>query len=229
MSLYNEEHRNVLSWIPALHCLCIRFHFAAVLNKFLFNKHLEADETLVRVVHKHWFLGIRSLFWPTLFFIGSIGLLTLVHTRGLYIVVSVLAVVMMVWWLRNFFDYYLDAWIITDHGIIDVEWFGWFHRQSTRVLYSDLEGISYEIKGIFGTLLRYGTLTIEKISTGSAVTLEYVSRPNKVEMLVLKYMETYVHSKNLKDSKQVQQLLATIVAEHIQMQQFKKDDEDDEQ
>lgn len=189
------------------------------LNTLLFKKHLEDDESLARVVHKHWLLGLRALFWPSVFLLGCIWLLSLAQVRGAVIAAAILTLVVFVWWLRNFFDYYLDAWLVTDQGIIDIAWFGWFHRQSTRVLYSDLQGISYEIKGVWGTLLRFGTLSVEKISTGTAVSLEYVRNPKAVELLVLKKMEAYLHTKNMKDAKQVQELLATLVAEQINLKE----------
>jgi hypothetical protein len=197
-----------------------------MLNGILFRKHLEEDETLLRVVHKHWLLGFKSLFWPTAVFLVMWILLYGVQTKALFLVVSFLSAVVLVWWLRNFFDYYLDAWIVTDSGVIDIAWHGWFHRESSRVLYSDLQGVSYEIKGVAGTLLRYGTVTVEKISTGGAMSLEYVYKPRAVESLILHNMEEYLNAKNLKDSKQVQQLLSALVAQHVQMKDF--EDEDDQ-
>ncbi len=152
-----------------------------------------------------------------MFALLCVWLLSLAQVRGAVIAMAIISICVGVWWLRNFFDYYLDAWLITDQGIIDIAWFGWFHRQSTRVLYSDLQGISYEIIGVWGTLLRYGTLSVEKISTGTAVSMEYVQSPKKIELMVLKNMETYLHAKNLKDSKQVQELLSALVAEQINL------------
>jgi hypothetical protein len=189
-----------------------------MLTALLFRKHLEADETLIKAVHKHWLLGLKALFWPTLFFAISGWVLSVNHARGMIVVMSVWNLVILIWWLRNFFDYYLDAWLITDQGIIDIAWHGWFHRQSTRVLYSDLQGISYEIKGVLGTLLRYGSIAIEKVSTGQAITLEYVGSPKQIELIVLKNQEAYLHSKNMKDAKHVQELLSAIVARQIQLE-----------
>ena len=191
-----------------------------MLNQFLFRKHLEEDETLQRIVHKHWLLGIKSLFWPTLFFIGTWALLYFIHSRAMFLAVSFVSIAILVWWIRDFFDYYLDAWLVTDHGIIDVEWHGWFHRESSRILYSDVQGVSYEINGIVGTLFRYGTITVEKISTGAAVSLECVKNPRSIETEILRNMEHYLHSKNMKDAKQVQELLATLVAEQIQIREM---------
>jgi len=150
-----------------------------------------------------------------------------------FYVISLWSVVSLVWWLRNFFDYYLDAWIITDVGIIDVEWHGWFHRQSSRVLYSDIQGVSYEIQGVTNTLLRYGTIGVEKISTGSAISLDNVPHPRRIEGVILKNMEAYMHTRNLKDATHVQDILSGIIAREVQLQDLgdgeeMEDDSDEE-
>lgn len=122
------------------------------------------------------------------------------------------------WWIRNFFDYFLDAWIVTDQGIIDLEWLGLFHRKSARLLYSDMQGVSNEVNGIGGTLFRYGTLTVEKISTGAGISLPHVQNPRQVETIILRSMEEYMMKKNLKNAKHVQEVLATVIAEQYQLQ-----------
>jgi len=190
-----------------------------MLQKMLFTKHLNDDEILVRVVHKHWLLGLRALFWPSCWLAFDALLALGFPTRPMLILAAVFGVVFAVWWLRNFFDYFLDAWIITNEGIIDVAWHGFFHRESSRILYSDIQGVSYEIKGVVSTLLQVGVISVEKISTGDSVSLDWVKRPKKIETLLLAHQEKYLHKKNMKDSKQVQELLATLVAERIHMQE----------
>lgn len=198
-----------------------------MLSRLLFSKHLEDDETLLKAVHKHWLLGIKALFWPTLFAAISLLIVSYNPARGVLVVMSVWSVVVLVWWLRNFFDYYLDAWLITDQGIIDIAWHGWFHRQSTRTLYSDLQGVSYEINGVLGTILRYGVISIEKISTGTAISLEYVHNPKRIESLVVKSQEVYLHSRNMKDASQIKELLAALVAEQIQLKGMRDGSDED--
>ncbi len=193
-----------------------------MLDRYFFSHHLEDDEQIQMIVHRHWLLGARMLLWPT----GSLGLsmvsLALRHGRGGLVFGGLWAAISVVWWIRNFLDYYLDAWVITNHGVIDLEWLGWFHRQSARILYSDIQGISYEIHGIPGTVLRYGTVAIEKISTGSTVSIAQVPSPRKIESEVLRNMETYLHSKNLKNAKHIEELLSTFVASHINEESFGK-------
>lgn len=196
---------------------------------WMFRRHLEDDETLVRIVHKHWLLGIKTLFAPTA--VGTvIGLiLASVQTQAVFLIAAVLGVVTVIWWIRNFLDYYLDAWIITDQGIIDIAWHGWFHRQSSRILYTDIQGVSYEIHGVFGTLLRYGVISVEKISSGEEIALENVSMPRRVESLILQAMEQYLHSKNLKDSGHIKDILASMIAQQIALQEMGVEEEEEDE
>ena len=192
-------------------------------DRFLFHKHLEEEESVSKIVHQYWVIGARMLFWPVLFFIAGCVFLAAAPQRLTLIVVALWSIAMIVWGIRNFLDYYLDAWIVTDQGVIALEWLGFFHRQSSRILYSDIQGVSYEIHGIIGTLSRYGTLSIEKISTGATLSLAYVQHPRSIESLILKNMEEYLYKKNLKNAKHVQNLLSEFVAEKMQLQETMKE------
>lgn len=195
-----------------------------MLDDFLFKKHLEDDETVSQIVHQYWTVGLQYLFWPSIAFLAGWLFLAVAPSRLVLIFVSCWTLFTLIWWARSFLDYYLDAWVITDHGIIALEWMGWFHRQSTRILYSDIQGVSYEIKGIVATLSRMGTLSIEKISTGASVSIENVRDPKRIEVLVLRNMEAYLHAKNLKNATHVQELLSEFVAEKYQLQKSVKKD-----
>lgn len=189
-----------------------------MLTTFFFQQHLDKEEQIISVVHKHWLLGIKSLWLPSLVFAAVFGILYFVQTEYVIYGVAVAAGGVGIWWIRNFMDYYLDAWVITNKGVIDLEWHGWFHRTSARVLYSDIQGLEYEVKGILGTLMGYGVLKLEKISTGGTISMPYVKRPRRVEAMILQAMEDYMHKKNLKDAKTVQGILADFVASTMQKQ-----------
>ena len=187
------------------------------LDRRLFSQHIEDDETISRIVHKHWLVGLRDLLWPGTFVLLCLGALALRPNQITVYLLLIALAGFSIWLARNFFDYYLDAWIISDQGIIDLAWMGWFHRQSTRVLFSDIQGVSYEISGFLATILRFGTISVEKISTGTVVSLPYVKHPKQVDMLILRNMETYLHSKNLKNASHVQEVLSRFVAEQAQL------------
>ncbi len=191
-----------------------------MLDSMLFGKHLEEEEVATAIVHRHWLMGAKELALPSLSVLASLLLLPFMRVPAAQVVVLIWLGASAIWWLRSFFDYYLDAWIITNQGVIDLHWHGWFHRESSRILYSDVQGVSYEIKGILGTLLRFGTISIEKISTGAAISLAEIGQPRDVESIILKNMEAYLHKKNLKDSKHVQEILAGMVADQMQLKPF---------
>ena len=218
------KHRVIIAKNKASAILKMR-----MLNNFLFYRHIDDDEELITVIHKHWLLGIRGLFWPTCSLLVTGFVLVQLPMRLIVYIASLWAVISLLWWLRNFFDYYLDAWIITTEGIIDIEWFGLFHRKSTRILFSDIEGVSYEIAGISATLMRYGTVSVERISSGEEVELEYVPHPRDIEHLILDQMEEYMDHKNLKDTKQVQEVLANIVANQLHLDDLGSQQEGNEQ
>lgn len=194
-----------------------------MVNQRLFTRHLEDDEEIIAVIHKHWLLGVKHLLWPSATFLFLAGLLVITQFQ-LYVfyVTAAMAMCTVVWFVRNYLDYFLDAWIITDTGIVDVEWHGWFHRESSRILYSDIQGVSYTIQGVSETLFRYGTISVEKVSTGNAISLESVSRPRAVEALILQQMEDYLHSKNLKDAGAVQEILTSVIARELNLKEVEK-------
>ena len=189
-----------------------------MLNEYFFYFHLDEEETIHLVVHKHWLIGIKALWLPTLIFALVWSILFIVRTKYAVYGVALGATGIGIWWIRNFMDYYLDAWLITNKGVIDLEWHGWFHRSSSRILYSDINGVEYEIKGVFGTLIGYGTMALEKISTGDAITMPYVKKPRRVETAILEAMEAYMLKKNLKDATTVQNILSEFVASTMQKQ-----------
>lgn len=194
----------------------------AVLDRFFFKQHIEDDETILHVAHRHWIYGVKIMFFPTIVFFFTWALLFYVSTPVVFYIAAVSVFISFMWLFHNFLDYYLDAWLITDKGIIDLAWHGWFHRESTRVLYSDIQGVSYEVKGVFATIFRYGHIAVEKISTGTNITLPGIPRPRRVQTVIMESMEHYLHKKNLKDSTTVQKLLADFVAGTMQAKELKE-------
>ncbi|MBP9773567.1 MAG: PH domain-containing protein [Candidatus Peribacteraceae bacterium] len=198
-----------------------------MLEKFFFKQHLGEDEKIHLVVHKHWVVGVKDLILPTVIFVLLWALLLSMRDKFIFYGVAILSVGAVIWWIRNFLDYYLDVWLITNKGVIDLEWKGWFHRTSARILYSDIEAASYEIKGILPTIFRIGTLSLEKISTGSEISMPFVKNPKQVESKILENLETYMHKKNLKDAKTVQNILAEFVAGSMNSERFEEEDEEE--
>ena len=194
----------------------------------LFNKHLEDDESLYLLVHKHWILSIKQLLLPVLALVVTWTLLYFAPIKIVAFCVLAVDLAILVWLFRNYLDYYLDALLITDRAVIDVEWHGWFHRESTRIDYSSIEGVSYEIEGVLATILNYGTITIERIGSGAIVEIENVKKPRDVESAILACQAECLRTKNLKDSAAVKDIISEIVADRMQMRDMEEEEVEEE-
>jgi hypothetical protein len=120
-------------------------------------------------------------------------------------------------------DWYCDAWLITSISIIDLEWKGIFDHTSSRIEYAATEGVAYEIRGFWGTVLKYGTTQIAKISNGTPTVLEYAANPKKIELKILEYKELFNEKKGKQDTEGIKQILADMVARHIKENGLPKD------
>ncbi len=186
-----------------------------ITNSIIFKRHLEKGEKVLYAVHKHWiemlkpsleilFFGL-ALPW-VLYFIGfnskgflwvALGWTAIAFIRFIYVVI----------------DWYSDTWLITNMSVITIEWNGIFSNNAARLGYEDIEGASYEIKGFWGTILRYGNMTL-RVMSGSHSDLKSVSSPKKAELALVRYQDQYLNDRNMQDTDSLKTLLSSLVAHH---------------
>lgn len=106
--------------------------------------------------------------------------------------------------------WYLNVWIVTNQGVIDQEWNGIFDKSTTRVDYGNIEGLTTETKGFWGTVLGYGNVQIDHMS-GEPMVLENVSRPRKLERTVLLHQQNFLRQQNFEDHSKLKDLLTTLL------------------
>ncbi|MBU0705747.1 hypothetical protein KJ657_00170 [Patescibacteria group bacterium] len=187
-----------------------------IIDKLIFQKHLEKGETVLFAAHKHWveFLPpfIRILFFG---FLLPWGFYLLGFRSSLFVtIVVVWTVLAAVRLLYDLIDWYSDVWLFTNMSIIIVEWHGLFSNTSQRIGYEDTEGVAFIIRGFWGTILRYGDITLRVIS-GSHVLLKNVRSPKKVELALIKHQGSYLNSREMADAGGLKQMLSQMVAHHL--------------
>ncbi len=187
-----------------------------IFSKLIFSKHLEKGEEIQYVIHKHWsemtkpilevlFFGFLTP-WA-LYFIGF-------STPTFFWVAVIWSAIAVARFIYVLVDWISDAWLITNMNIIVVEWSGIFSNLSARVGYTDIEGASYEIKGFWGTIFRYGDMTLRVIS-GSHFDLKKVSNPKKAELALSRFQDKYLSDRNIQDATSLKSLLSDMVSHHI--------------
>jgi hypothetical protein len=184
------------------------------IRNYMFDDYLDDNEDILFIAHRHIFVMIRDfsrllvmhaalpfavwLFFPQMFWIyiawGAIG------------IIRVLLLIQ---------DWYYDCWLVTNFGVIGVEWTGYFERASDRVEYQSIEGVSYKIKGVIPTMFNYGNITLAKLGGPSTVTLKDCNNPKRTEKNIVKYQEKFLTKKNFTDQEVLKRLLSDLVATHV--------------
>lgn len=144
----------------------------------LFEKlDLEADEEVLRIVRKHWFIIVSELIGVVVFALTPIILLIIgielpkivggidIHAEAYtahitfaiatWLLLSTLSA-FVVWT-----HYYLDLWVITDRRIIAVEQIHFFNRSVAIFRLERLQDIEFSINGLVQTFFNFGTLSAQ--------------------------------------------------------------------
>lgn len=182
---------------------------AMILDKILFRSLLDEGEKILMVAHVHPFV-VYSILLKVVFF----GLLM---PAGGYFLFPLLWTIWAIWaalgtmlFFYRFMQWYLDAWIVTNTSVIDYEWASPFSQSTNRIEYGNIDGISNEIRGFWGTILRFGNIQITHVS-GSPLILENVASPRKVERFIMENQQKFAHQQGMQDHESLKELLTKLL------------------
>ncbi len=154
-------------------------------------------------IHRHWFVFFGRM--VALLVIGTVPLLGFVFAPELATVINpdyiwhLILFFSMIWWLMLLFmffiewlDYWLDAWIITDQRIIDIEQKGLFRREVSEFVLARVQDVTIETIGFIGTLLKFGNIRIQTAGEKD-FTIKMIPNLNEAKNLIMSFahMSTY--------------------------------------
>jgi len=183
------------------------------IRNYLFSNYLTDNEKIHYIAHTHAFILIKKVYKVVVLLVGLPIILTIIYP-SLFLGMLILIFVGICGFLYEFGDWYLDAWIITNFGVIDVEVTGFFKRASKRVDYHMIEGIAYEIDGFFHTMFNFGDITIDKIGSKIVMTLKEASNPKNIERIILEHQKKQMATKSFQDHETLKTLLADMLIVH---------------
>lgn len=91
--------------------------------------------------------------------------------------------------LTQFFDYYLDIWIVTNERILDIQLKGLFARTTSETRLYRVQDVTAEMKGIGATIFDYGTVHVQTAGATSRFTFEQMPDPDEVVSAIAKLVE----------------------------------------
>jgi hypothetical protein len=86
-------------------------------------------------------------------------------------------------------DYYLDAWIVTDERIINIEQKGFFVRKISELKLTKIQDVTSEIIGVIPTLLDYGNIYVQTAAEKERFTFLQIPNPNYVKNVIVQLQE----------------------------------------
>lgn len=186
-----------------------------IFDRILFASHLQDDEKLVYVVHSHWFAAYKAickvsffgLLVPALFF-SMFPTQISMWIFGTWFALGVLRLI------RDLMDWYFDALLVTNFGVIDLDWRGLFDKSSQRIDFETLAGVAFEKKGFFSSVFNFGTFVIQSYS-GENLSLPLAINPQGAEREVMEAKEKYTHERGLEDERVLKEILSGMVQRHV--------------
>ena len=102
---------------------------------------------------------------------------------------------MFVWvyFFIGWVDYYLDAWIVTNDRIINIEQNGLFNRVISEQRLYRVQDVTAEVGGIIKTFFNFGTVFIQTAGEVGRFNFEEIPEPYLVKKIILELHEKALH------------------------------------
>ena len=159
---------------------------------------LKDDERVLRVVRNFWivyatrfalaFLLVAGAFFfmLPLFKAGRWGLAGFAALNAIGLLIA----------LRTGWVWHWNAFIVTSERIVDVDQRGFFHRTVSEAAFDKIQDVSYAIRGVVGTVLRFGTVEIQTAGNATNLELQHVRDPKDLHHLITEAMHRHKDSAN---------------------------------
>lgn len=198
-------------------------------DQTFFLKYLRDGEELLFVCHKHIILIIDriiltlffGLFIPGFFYYNnSLSIQELIPFNYF----EVYVILLYFYFFYKIFDWYNDVWIITDQGVVDIDW-NVFARRISYVEYSDIKGAEIDTPSIFDPIFNKGNIIIHTISDDDDLIFEWATNPHDIVSYLDEVVDEIQRKQDNRDKAPFELLLHTLtdmVREHLEWGEYNK-------
>jgi len=169
---------------------------------------INPNENILAVYRRHWLILFGDI--AIISFLGLILLIiSLVLKRflpGIYLeplrplTFWIIFTFYQALWIALFIklaDYWLDAWILTNERIIDIEQRGLFRREISEFKLDKIQDVSTDVKGVIQTLFGYGDVQVETAGFERRFVFKTVHDPHLIKNQVLRAHDEYMELKRV--------------------------------
>jgi hypothetical protein len=152
-------------------------------------------EVLLAKVHRHWVFIALRIAALGLFLLIPLPLTRVLSATGTVEFVASGAAIAAMWamwalvaWLafwQFWTTYYMDVWVVTNRRIIDIDYLRLFERNIAMLRLDRVQDVTTEVKGIFGTLLRYGSVVVQSAGSDREFVIDQIANPEQLRDVIL--------------------------------------------
>jgi len=158
------------------------------------------NENVIIFLRRHWFIFLMRLL---LVIIAIIGLAAIYYfftllvsnmQEGDYFNLLLFGESLGTLFIWNLFfilwlDFYLDAWIVTDERIININQKGFFNRDISELKLTKIQDVTSEIVGVIPTLLNYGNIYVQTAGEKERFVFYQIPDPNGIKNKIIQLQE----------------------------------------
>jgi len=160
-----------------------------------------SDEKILLVLRRHWFMFFK--FFVIYFLVGlipigiyfankSLGISMFSSEASYAIKILIVTTFYLFWWLlafRQFIDFWLDVWIVTDQRVVNVNQKGLFFRTISELKLFRIQDVTADVRGLLPTFLHYGNVHIQTAGAQKRFIFEEIPHPYEVTRKIMRLVE----------------------------------------
>lgn len=161
----------------------------------------QEGEVVIRYLRRHWIVFTADIAMIVVLAVVPLGALFLsanvwpnlltgaISRPALVILASSYYLMIWLFFITTFVDYYLDAWIITSSRIVNVEQHSLFSRTVSELDLGKVQDVTSEVKGIIPSILNYGYVYIQTAGATEHFVFEQIHRPHEIRKSILELVK----------------------------------------
>lgn len=147
---------------------------------------LKPDEKIIIIYRRYGWTYASAMMVTVILLLIPFFLITLLFAWGMWGVLGFVVLLLIAVWygLRKVIAWYYNACIVTSERVVDIDQRGFFDRAVSELPHTKIQDVSYRVKGLFGTLFRVGTVTIQSIPGLPKIELRRMKHPMQIADLL---------------------------------------------
>lgn len=155
------------------------------------------QETVIAVIHRHWFdmfLHLVSGILMGIVLLGSLVILPALypdiargqHAAFFFFMENTFLLLLWVYLFLVWTDVYFDVWIITNERIVNIEQKGLFVRHISELRFSQVQDVTSEVEGFIPSILDYGEVFVQTAGEQTRFIFRNVPNPIGIKDLIMR-------------------------------------------